>query len=120
LGKSPMTLVCSRWFIAQHGKPVSTDDLSKLPTLCMAQPGNKFLWRFVGADAKEVEVHHTPRLATDDLSTLRKAALEGIGIALLPESMIRTDMADGSLIEVLPECKVMSAMVHVVFPSRRG
>jgi DNA-binding transcriptional LysR family regulator len=28
-------------------------------------------------DGKEVEVQHTPRLATDDLATLRTAALEG-------------------------------------------
>jgi len=120
LGKSPLTLICSRWFIAQHGKPASTDDLSKLPTLSMTQPGNKHSWRFVGVDGKDIEVHHTPRLATDDLATLRRAALEGIGIALLPDALIRTDMADGSLIEVLPEFKVTPAMVHVVFPSRRG
>jgi len=120
LGKSQMILVCSRWFIAQHGKPGSADDLSKLPTLSMAKPGNKHSWRFVGVDGKEVEVQHTPRLATDDLATLRTAALEGIGIALLPDSLIRSDLAQGSLVEVLPELEVVPGIVHVVFASRRG
>jgi DNA-binding transcriptional LysR family regulator len=120
LGNSHLSLVCSRWFIAQHGKPASVDDLSKLPTLSMARPGNKHSWRLVGENGKEVEVQHTPRLATDDLATLRTAALEGIGIAFLPDAMIRTDVAAGALIQVLPEFKVPPAMVHVVFPSRRG
>jgi DNA-binding transcriptional LysR family regulator len=120
LGTSQMILVCSRWFMAQHGRPASADDLSKLPTLSMARPGNKHSWQFVEADGKEVEVQHTPRLATDDLATLRTAALEGIGIALLPDSLIRRDLAEESLVQVLPQLKVVPGIVHVVFASRRG
>jgi len=120
LGKSRMFLVCSRWFMAQHGKPASADDLGKLPTLSMARPGNKFSWTFASEDGPAIEVPHVPRLATDDLATLRTAALEGIGIALLPDSMVRKDLADGSLVEVLPELKIVPGTVHAVFASRRG
>jgi DNA-binding transcriptional LysR family regulator len=120
LGKSGLLLVCSRWFIAQHGKPTSADDLGKLPTLSMARPGNKFTWEFVSEDGSAAEVSHVPRLATDDLATLRTAALEGLGIALLPDSLIRKDLADGSLVEVLQDLKVVPGIVHAVFASRRG
>jgi len=120
LGNSEMILVCSRRFIAQQGKPLSVDDLGKLPTLCMARPGNKFSWRFTAADGTEFEVQHTPRLATDDLAMLRTAALQGVGIAMLPDCMLRKELADGSLVHVLPELKVPPGVVHVVFASRRG
>ena len=120
LGRSRTFLVCSRWFIAQHGNPASADDLAKLPTLSMARPGNKFVWDVVAEDGTAVEIHHVPRLATDDLATLRTAALEGIGIALLPESLIRKDLADGSLVTVLPELHLVPGVVHAVFASRRG
>lgn len=120
LGKSQMILVCSRWFSMQHGTPTSPDDLCKLPTLCMTRPGNKFSWQFVGADGADVEVPLTPRLATDDLATLRTAAIDGVGIALLPDSLVRKDLAGGSLVEVLPELTVAPGIVHVVFASRRG
>ena len=120
LGQSRLLLVCSRWFIAQHGNPASADDLGKLPTLSMARPGNKFVWDFVSDDGSVAEVHHVPKLATDDLATLRTAALEGIGIALLPESLIRKDLADGSLVEVLPHLKIVPGIVHAVFATRRG
>ena len=120
LGESAMVLVCSRWYIAQHGKPASADDLSKVPTLSMARPGNKFSWKFVAEDGSEIELPHTPRMATDDLATLRTAALEGIGIALLPKSLVKKDLADGSLMVVLPEFKTVPGIVHVVFATRRG
>jgi len=120
LGKSQMILVCSRWFIAQHGKPTSGDDLGKLPTLSMTRPGNKYSWQFIATDGTELDVPHTPRLATDDLASLRTAALEGIGIAMLPDSLIRKDLADGTLVRVLPELQVTPGVVHVVFASRRG
>lgn len=67
-----------------------------------------------------MEVQHTPRLATDDLATLRTAALESIGVAILPDSLIRKDLADGTLVHVLPELHVVPGIVHVVFASRRG
>jgi len=120
LAKASMLLVCSRWFIAQYGHPTSAEDLSKLPTLSMSRPGSKFTWKLVADDGTEVEVAHVPRLATDDLATLRTAALEGIGIALLPDSLIRNDLADGTLVEVLPTLKTLPGIIHAVFPSRRG
>lgn len=120
LGESRMTMVCSRWFIAQHGEPTSGDELSKLPTLSMTRPGNKLSWRFTGPEGLEIDVPHTPRLATDDLSLLLTGALDGIGIALLPETLIRKYVADGSLFEVLPSLKTASGLVHLVFASRRG
>jgi DNA-binding transcriptional LysR family regulator len=120
LGESRMTMVCSRWFIAQYGEPTSGDELAKLPTLSMARPGNKLSWRFTGPDGIEVEVPHTPRLASDDLSMLLTGALDGIGIALLPETLVRDYLADGSLVEVLPGLKTAPGLVHLVFATRRG
>ncbi len=120
LGTSPMILVCSPWYIAQHGKPSSADDLGKMPTVGMSRAGGKYSWHFTAGDGSEMSVVHTPRLATDDLSTLRTTALEGVGIAILPESLIRKELADGSLVRVLPELKPPAGVVHVVFASRKG
>jgi DNA-binding transcriptional LysR family regulator len=120
LGDSALVLVCSRWFKAQHGEPATVDDLSQVPTLSMARPGNRYAWHFVGADGAEIEVPHTPRLATDDLAMLRTAALEGLGVALLPEALVRRDLAEGKLMAILPGLRVTPGIVHVVFATRRG
>ncbi len=38
--------------------------------------------------------------------TLRKAALAGRGIGLLPIRLISAEITDGSLVEVVPSCEV--------------
>ena len=86
----------------------------------MARPGDRFAWPLTLGDGTEVEVRLDPRLVTDDLTTLREAALQGVGIAMLPFSLIRKDVSDGVLVQVLPQIKLPSGLVHVVFPSRRG
>ncbi len=51
---------------------------------------------------------------------LRAAALVGIGVTQLPEVVVRDDIAQGRLVNVLPEWAPRAGIVHVVFPSRRG
>jgi DNA-binding transcriptional LysR family regulator len=65
-------------------------------------------------------VPHRPRLLTDDLSTLRVAALAGIGVAQLPSLMAEADIRAGRLIELLPGWRLHNETVHAIFPTRRG
>jgi DNA-binding transcriptional LysR family regulator len=44
---------------------------------------------------------------------LRAAALAGSGIAVLPESMVREDIARGCLVQVLPECWTSEREVEI-------
>jgi DNA-binding transcriptional LysR family regulator len=65
-------------------------------------------------------VPHAPRLVTDDMTALRLAALEGVGVVQLPAMMVRKDLEQGTLVEVLPRWHPRNGIVHAVFPSRRG
>ena len=65
-------------------------------------------------------VEHQPRLATDDLETLLRAALDGLGIALLPLRAVAAHLHAGRLEQVLPGTGTMDGVIHAVFPSRRG
>ena len=71
-------------------------------------------------DGEPTELSHSPRLSTDDLSTLWHAALQGIGVALVPRLLVANDLEGGSLIRLLPSLKTHTGVVHAVFPSRRG
>jgi DNA-binding transcriptional LysR family regulator len=51
---------------------------------------------------------------------LRAAVLAGLGIARLPESVVREDLKSGALARVLPQWNSPQGVLHVVFPSRRG
>jgi DNA-binding transcriptional LysR family regulator len=91
-----------------------------MPTLSMGTVGKEHSWHFVNADSKPAELTHTPCLSTDDLFTLRQAALRGVGVACLPALVVADDLSGGALVRLLPSLSSRSGVVHAVFPSRRG
>jgi DNA-binding transcriptional LysR family regulator len=47
-----------------------------------------------------------PVYSSNSYVTLRKAALAGRGVAVLPIRLVSEELADGTLVRVLPECEV--------------
>jgi DNA-binding transcriptional LysR family regulator len=119
-GLSEIILAASPAFIAAHGQPKALADVGRLPTLSMGTVGKEHTWRFVDADSNSAELIHSPSLATDDLYTLRRAAIRGVGVACLPTLLIAEDLSSGVLVRVLPPLSFRAGVLHAVFPSRRG
>ncbi len=109
-----------RLFSSKSKRPTHPDHLSSLPTLAMPSAADRQVWQFQDERGEEVSFSHTPRLMTDDFATLRQAALDGVGIVMLPHFMVRQRLADGSLEQLLPGYTTPLFLVHAVFPSRRG
>jgi len=89
-------------FVEREGEPRSVSDLTRYP--CLAHLGSDEhdrVWRFTGPASRSVRVdgpfHSNSALA------LRKAALSGLGIALLPEYSVAADLAAGTLVRILPQ-----------------
>ena len=120
LGPDEMILVASPEFIAAHGEPQTLEDIGRMPTLSMGSADEHSTWRFVGMDGEPAELIHLPRLCTDDLFTLRRAALQGIGAVLIPHLAVANDLEGGTLVRLLPSLKAHVGVMHAVFPSRRG
>jgi DNA-binding transcriptional LysR family regulator len=119
-GPDEVILVASPKLIAAHGEPRTLDDVAKMPTLSMASADERSTWRFLDANGAPTELTHAPCLATDDLFTLRRAALQGIGAVLVPLLLVADDMAGGTLVRLLPSLQAQAGIIHAVFPSRRG
>ena len=51
---------------------------------------------------------------------LRLAALHGVGVVQLPTMVVRRDLIDGTLVDVVPSWVPRTGIVHAIFPSRRG
>ena len=118
--KTNTILVASAAFLARH-PPLSTlEEASRLPTLVMGNISERFEWTFYDPEGKAVSASHKPRLATDDLATLRMAVRAGMGLAELPRELVEADLQDGSLTHVLPGLKSHEAIAHAVYPTRRG
>jgi DNA-binding transcriptional LysR family regulator len=71
-------------------------------------------WAFHGWKA----VDHEGPLDTDDGGALRMATLHGAGIAYLLRFAVEEDLADGSLVELLPELQKPGIQVYALHAFR--
>jgi DNA-binding transcriptional LysR family regulator len=119
-GPSDMILVGSPALLAAYGQPEALTDIARIPTLTTGTLGREQTWHFVDGESRPIELVHNPRLSANDFYTVRRAALQGLGVARLPALLARDDLSSGALVRLLPSLVSRSGVVHAVFPSRRG
>jgi len=119
LGPRTDGMVASPAYIAAHGAPATLRDLADHDCVTAAHPSGRATWRVTGPDGAEEEVQVTGRFSGNTAQALRKAALAGLGIALLPPSMGRLDVEAGRLVPVLPQYQRTGQGLSVLYPSRR-
>lgn len=120
LAERRQCLVASPALLAEKGTPATPAELMHLPSMDLGLPQNQHVWDLHGPDDAHVAIHHQPRLVTRGMSTLRDAALAGVGIVQLPKLVTGDYLQRGELVHVLPGWAPRSELIHVVYPSRRG
>jgi DNA-binding transcriptional LysR family regulator len=120
LAESPQRLVASPTVLERLSRPFVPADLNALPSLAWGPPHPSYEWTLEGPNGATVRIPHEPRFVTEDMVTLRLAALRGVGLAQMPTMVVRNDLRDGTLIDVLPDWAPRTGIIHAVFPSRRG
>jgi len=113
-------LVASPGLLERSGVPGCPADLTRFPSLELGAPETSHVWNLLGPDGAHAAIAHVPRLVTRAMPALRAAAMAGVGVVQLPKMMITRQLADGTLIEVLPGWAPRREIVHAVFASRRG
>jgi DNA-binding transcriptional LysR family regulator len=116
--------VASVDYIKRHGMPSSPAELQRHQCLYYPRGSEQPGWSFVARHSTEgkvdqVRVPVSGPFATNNSESIRDAAAEGLGIALLPDFSAQQALADGRLIEVLPAWRPIGAFadsLHVVRP----
>lgn len=112
-------LAASPAFLMRHGD-ITLDRIAQVPTLSMDENTARAIWTLVNTEGDVHDVAHTPVLACTDFGVLERAAIEGIGLGLLPDIIVERGFRTGVLRPVLPEWSTVEASVHAVFTSRHG
>lgn len=120
LGESTQRLVASPELLKGIKRALTPTDLTSLPSVDEGPTHRQHEWQLEAMDGATATVPHQPRLVTDDRLALRIAALHGVGVVQLPTMMVRDDLRNGRLVDLMPSWRPRPAIVHVVFPSRRG
>lgn len=119
-GGSRALLVASPEFLARAGRPSKPADLANFAALSMSEHDGVQVWDLVDATGRRESVEVQPRLVTGDFNALLDAALQGTGIALLPEEFGAVGIASGKLEWVLQDWSTAEGILHFLYPSRRG
>ena len=85
----------------------------RFPTL-----GGLYAWEFEKA-GRALNVRVEGQLIVNDIALARQAALDGAGLAYLPEDYVRADLAAGNLVQVLRDWSPPFPGYHLYYPSRR-
>lgn len=80
---------------------------------------NHFSWTFEHNEREE-RTQPKPALSASTFLALREAALEGLGIGLLPEALVRVDIAAGRLRQLLPDWRPHGETLYVAVAPRGG
>ena len=120
VGHPVSRLVASPALLEALGEPSSLSGLERFPTLGFSELPGVERWTLLGPDGQEESFVHEPRLSASNFAFLRQAAIDGLGVAYLPELQFRLPVADGRLRLVLPQWKSPESILHLVYTSRRG
>jgi DNA-binding transcriptional LysR family regulator len=107
-------------YFERHGRPKHPRDLTGLPCINIRLPtrGGLYAWEFEKG-GREVKVRVDGQLIFNTLEPIHAAALDGLGLAFLPEPRAAADVLAGRLEQVLDDWCPPYAGYHLYFPSRR-
>lgn len=117
LGKSTRILVASPQIAHQLE---AIEQLASCPTLATDDAADDLEWHLETEDGRKRVVRITPRMGCADMTAVRNAAINGLGVAILPDHVCREALLTGHLIRVLPAWRGLQGIVHLVFTTRRG
>ncbi|WP_432260892.1 LysR substrate-binding domain-containing protein [Cupriavidus sp. TMH.W2] len=120
LAPAPWFLFAAPDYLRQRGVPRTIDDLAGHDTLLMLKHGSPLAWKLTHPTQGELVLPLTPRLAGNDIVTLKQAAQDGLGIVALPNYVCREDVRTGTLQRVLPDYHAGVANITAVIPFRHG
>ncbi len=117
IGSVDQRLFAAPGYLALRGQPRQPADLVEHE--CILHRGDQrcALWRLQGdSDTAEVEVRG--RFMANNVGLMRVLAERGMGIAVLDPSLVRESLAQGRLLQVLPEWSAPRLPMHALMSSR--
>ena len=112
-------LCASPAYLSARGEPKELDDLSSHDCLLFNSRNQRQGWRFRDEDGAWVKAPVRSRLRLDSGEALRDCALAGLGLALLPDFLVGSDLAAGRLRRVLPDLETDDVKILTLYPDKR-
>ena len=115
-----MAIVGSPSYIQRYGIPATPQDLTTHNCIATRLPtyGGLFPWG-LEKDGHEVKVRGEGQLVFNNLAMRLHSALDGLGLAYMPEDQVLPFVHEGRLVRVLEDWCPPFPGYHLYYPSRR-
>lgn len=115
-----MAVVGAPAYFAARPRPKKPQDLTAHACINLRLPtyGGLFAWEFEKR-GRELKVRVEGQLVFNNIALRLNAALDGLGLAYLPDDQVEAYVAKGRLIRVLEDWCPRFAGYHLYYPSRR-
>lgn len=117
-GRLESVVVAAPSLLDSGAGPTEPSDLEAAPFLLLEPyfPGEVSLHRNCGRAAV---VTPSCRMLTNNLPSIRRSAIAGLGFAVLPVLSVRKDIDEGRLVEVLPQWHTDPVPINLVYAPTR-
>jgi DNA-binding transcriptional LysR family regulator len=116
-----MTVVGSPSYFAAREMPLIPQDLTEHSCINLRLPthGGLYAWEFE-KEGQELSVHVQGQVILNTSPEIVTAALEGYGLAYIPQDVADRHIAAGHLVQVLEAWRPTYPGYHLYYPSRRN
>lgn len=120
-GAITLLLAASPNLVRRNSPVKRPSDLRAWPWISLA--GSQF-WSLkevtlFGPGGKEEKVNISPVLISEGVTSVREAVRDGLGVAMLPDWLIRDELESGEIVQILPKWKPRDLPIHVVYAGQR-
>ena len=118
LASSSLVVCASPEYLKASGVPQDPEDLEEHSCLInwAIPPRNK--WRFKGI-LGEREITVTGRMQANMGDPIRMAAVNGLGLVMLPRYIVGRDIEKGKLVPIMEDYAIAPLDIHAVYPHRK-
>jgi DNA-binding transcriptional LysR family regulator len=115
-----MAVVGASSYFARRPQPKSPQELTLHDCINLRLPthGGVYVWEFEKR-GRPLKVRVDGQLVFNNLALRLDAAMAGLGLACLPEDIVREHLGDGRLVRVLEDWCAPFPGYHLYYPSRR-
>ena len=121
LAMSRRVVCCSPAYAQRAGLPATIEELAGHACLGYTNVSPSQIWQF-----ESVKPGGTPhsltvrsRIVSNNGESMRDAAIAGLGISILPVFIVAKALANGQLINALPDAYPIADTIHAVYPRNR-
>jgi len=115
----PLILCASTDYIEHAGAPSNVADLERHATIIDSNFKIGKHWPIVSPAGEALTATVSSRIAVNNPRAVKEVVLAGGGIGLIPEIVVKDDIAAGKLVQVMAEYKTFEFGLFAIYPHRK-